>query len=189
MIRGLSQKQAAFVDYYAAVSTETYRNATASAIAAGYTKRSASGIGCNLLKLPKVQRAIVDIERAEKQRIEAQSLWKIEFVRSEHLRLMREAEGKGDLAVATRNLELIGKTIGAYTETGRVDLAKVREFSDRERVEIQRITRILITHKTTVAQGSAPSESKVVESREVLALPPSVAGQAESAESKPAEVA
>ncbi len=57
--------------------------------------------------------AEIDRRRAELSQITTVT---VEGQQKEHARLARLAEEKGDLTTATRNQELIGKTIAAYAD-------------------------------------------------------------------------
>jgi len=64
----LTLKQRLFVDYYTAAGSDTYNNATQSAIKAGYKDtKSVEATACNLLRLPKIQKAI-DAKLAERRK-------------------------------------------------------------------------------------------------------------------------
>ena len=60
-------------------------------------------------------------------------------------RLKDLAVSKGDLAVAVRAVELVGKTRGFFTDGVRVDEGQRREYSEAERVEAARLSRMLLT--------------------------------------------
>jgi len=48
-----------------------------------------------------------------------------DYIKGEHLDLLAESKLKGDLVVATRNVELLGKTVGAYIDRTVETLAYV----------------------------------------------------------------
>lgn len=103
----LTTKQDRFCEEYLKDS-----NAAQAAIRAGYSVNSAAAIGCqNLIKVNI--KAEIETKRAElSKRIGVT----IAGQQAEHARLARKAEEKGDLTTATRNIELIGKTIAAYAD-------------------------------------------------------------------------
>ena len=88
-------------------------------------------------------KAEITSRRAE---IEAQTDINVLYIQKEHERLARLAEGKMDLATATRNKELLGKTLGAYidksltiqVQTGRrpPDIGEVRRRDEEFMAEL-----------------------------------------------------
>lgn len=72
-------------------------------------------------------------------KIELKTGYTIEYIQKEHRRLADLAEEKGDLGVATRNIELIGKTrpVGAYVDakeikhSGAVTLSELIKAADK----------------------------------------------------------
>lgn len=60
----------------------------------------------------------------------------------EHQRLAKLAEDKGDLPTATRNIELLGKTIGAYTENIHTTTERQKELTEAEEEEARRLANI-----------------------------------------------
>ena len=78
--------------------------------------------------------------------IEAKTDINVLYIQKEHERLARLAEGKMDLATATRNKELLGKTLGAYIDkslvvqvnTGRrpPDIGETRRKDDEYMAEL-----------------------------------------------------
>jgi phage terminase small subunit len=109
---GLSHLQRAFVYEY----LKNGQNASQAYLAAGYAQGKrpthTSALACRLLKNDSIRAAIA--RRAEEA--EKASTITLDYVREEHKRLAGIAEAKGDLASATRNLELTGRTIAAYTD-------------------------------------------------------------------------
>lgn len=94
----------------------------------------------------KAFQAAVLEHRAHKDELaQAKRDFSMDWSVREHQRLMAKAEKAGDLAVATRNLELIGRTRGIYADTVQVDMAARREYSKAEQVEAVRLSRLLLT--------------------------------------------
>jgi len=96
--------------------------------------------------------------KAEIERLQAKTALKtditIAHIQSEHERLAALAEAKGDLSTATRNLELLGKTIAAYKDTLQTsDLDKAKELSESEAVEAKRIASIRLSDVMQQAIG------------------------------------
>jgi len=87
----------------------------------------------------KIQTALLEYRHHQDDLDRLREDSRIDWLRKEHERLMEAAEGAGDLAVATRNLELIGRMEGAYTDVMRADVAARRELSETEREEARRL--------------------------------------------------
>ena len=144
--RALTSRQKAFVASYAKDG-----NASTAYAAAGYilpgkpvSKRVIQQRAYAVLHCQGVARAIDALRQAAIDRQEAARVFAVDYIVEEHRRLQLLAESKGDLAVATRNLELIGRTRGAYSDSVQVDVARAREFSESERVEAARLSRLLL---------------------------------------------
>lgn len=70
---GLTMKQHMFAFNYTCVGTETFGNATKSAIKAGYSETSAHDTGCALLKHPDVAQYIDDLMSSFYDNLDAQN--------------------------------------------------------------------------------------------------------------------
>ena len=55
-----------------------------------------------------------------------------EWVKNEHKRLAALAEKDGNLSIATRNVEGIGRTLGVYQDNVQVTVEAKREFTQQE---------------------------------------------------------
>ena len=82
----------------------------------GYSYSYARSKGMRLYDNPAVKTAIAKIEDDTR----AVSGITIQSIQKEHARIAKLAESKGDLATATRNIELVGKTIGCYTDNTNI---------------------------------------------------------------------
>lgn len=67
---GLNPKESLFVWYYVHGDEETRNNATQSAIAAGYAKKSARNTGPRMMKKDEIQRAIAELRQEAQERTE-----------------------------------------------------------------------------------------------------------------------
>ena len=106
-----------------------------------YLKRRAYSV----IKGKTVSQALLEYRDRRDALAEARKDFALDWIVSEHERLMQVAESKGDLAVATRNLELIGRTRGVYADNVMIDVGQRREYSEAERVEAARLSRMLLT--------------------------------------------
>jgi phage terminase small subunit len=109
---GLNSRQERFVAEYLIDG-----NATRSAIAAGYSERTAAKIGSELItQNPKVKAAI----DAGKQRIAAKLELTAEKVLSDIERIANAAEQNGEFSAALKGKELLGKHLKLFTEKHEV---------------------------------------------------------------------
>jgi phage terminase small subunit len=138
----LTERQQRFVLAYAdcGVAAEAYRRA-------GYNlvnPLQATSRACALVHKANIQAAINRLRNKRESEIAVQESITVEWLRAEHMRLAGVAEGVGDLTNATRNLEGIGRTLGAYSDNLTVDTAAIRRFSESERGEADRLAQLLI---------------------------------------------
>lgn len=118
---------------------------------AGYVKDQDNGDGLkhrrnaySVMRGIKVRQALVEHKEHRAVLDQAKKDYALDWIVSEHERLMEVAEEKGDLAVATQNLIAIGRTRGVYADTVRLDVAAQREYTETERLDAARLTRILL---------------------------------------------
>lgn len=95
-----------------------------------------------MLRGARVQAELLRLRTIDQGRREAEAHWNRAFHLSEHYRLMHEAEAEHNLAMATRNLELIGKMAGVYSEGVSVSVEAIRAYSEAEIAEAQALARI-----------------------------------------------
>ena len=143
-MRKLTVKQEAFKE--AMLKGETPINAARFAGYAG-NNNTLSQIAHKMVMNGKIIKAIKD-RRIE---LQAETGITVKYLQDEHQRLRMKAEDKGDLANATRNLELMGRTIAAYAD---------------KNINLEEQTVIII----------GPKQSKSIESKEIPSpLKPSTA--------------
>lgn len=82
------------------------------------------------------------VEREDKKEIT------LDWIRDQHIKLMDESLVVGDRQTATRNLEDLGKMHGAYTENLNVTTEQVRDYTEQERIDMKRITSLLLERKS-----------------------------------------
>jgi phage terminase small subunit len=104
---GMTAKQERFVAEYMVDG-----NATRAALAAGYSERTATRIGSELLTMPKVRKAL-DEARA---RIAAKLELTAEKVLADIARIALKAEAAGEFTAALKGNELLGKHLKLFTE-------------------------------------------------------------------------
>jgi phage terminase small subunit len=143
----LTGKQQAFIEHYLG---DCKYNATEAAARAGCKGNRATlqVVGVENLSKPIIKEAIAErmVEIREKTEIT------VAYIQAEHERLAKLAEAKGDYSTATRNKELLGKTIAAYTDNTNVtDTIKQRVLDANEKREADRIAAIAIREKLAEA--------------------------------------
>jgi len=110
-----------------------------------------------IVKSKGVQNALKVLEDNQ----QAKDQYTIDFIRSEHLRYMELCEANGDMANATRNLEALGKTTGAYKDTLQIDSGKQKQLDELEYAEAKRISNMLLLDKLrTHEDGSQGDEQE-----------------------------
>lgn len=141
----LTSKHNSFIENFCNPASETFNNRIKSMIKAGYSINYARHRSRYLLENSLIGEAI----RAYKDRMVEKQLITIELQQNKHARLAKLAEAKGDFATATRNEELIGRTIGAYVDRSQTEqLPGQKKLSDKEEAEAQRIANIRLRDKT-----------------------------------------
>lgn len=106
----MNTKQNEFIKAYSDPSSESYGNATKSAIKAGYSAKRARSQGCVLLKLPEVSQQIATIEKNHAKKHEATLENKIQEAWENYL----EAKAKNKMKDARAWFEEHGKLAGHY---------------------------------------------------------------------------
>jgi hypothetical protein len=71
----------------------------------------------------------------------------IAYIQQEHERLAKIAEEKGDFSTATRNKELLGKTIAAYKDQSINTQPEQSPMSEDERLRLKRLSEIYLSEK------------------------------------------
>jgi hypothetical protein len=92
-------------------------NATKALLVIGYKKSYATQRAKKVLDNVLVKQAIAKIQAKNSAKTDIN----LEFIQSEHIRLQKSAEQKGDLACATANLAWLGKTGAHYKDKAIVD--------------------------------------------------------------------
>ena len=105
-----------------------------------YLKRRAYSVH----KGKAVRAAILEHKERAAEDAEARKQFNLDWVVKKLEDLLELAIAKGDLAVATRDVELIGRTRGFFTDSVVVDDGQRRAYSESERIEAARLTRLLL---------------------------------------------
>jgi phage terminase small subunit len=126
--RKFTEKQRRFVEEYLIDG-----NATRSAIAAGYSEKTARSAGCENLTKPNIMRAIMDGRKDRSERMEVDADW----VLGKAVELHRTCMEKDTFnpSVAARALQIVGDhvDIQAFEKTLKVKHEKtVEDLSDDE---------------------------------------------------------
>lgn len=111
--------------------------------------------------------------KAELARLKANNLsegdiqaeFTLDWVRRKHIEVYNLAVKKQDFATATRNVELIGKTFGAYNEANTITAIEIKQFAESDTLALQDLAALLIDKRT-------PTGDKVIEAT-IIAHEPS----------------
>jgi phage terminase small subunit len=109
----LNAKQSAFAREYL-----KDRNATQAAIRAGYSKRSARAIGCELLTQPDIRALVAEKEQSAAEKVGIT----VEGVLRDFEEIKSRALSKDDLGVAHKCSESIAKHLGMYIERKSIEV-------------------------------------------------------------------
>lgn len=150
----LSDKEIKFVEVYAKTGNRVtaYKEAGYLYVEGESSAKLAPSYCGIILKRPKIQRALSVLKSEKKAKQAAIDGFTVDYVRDEHMRFAAKCEKAGDMTNATRNLEALGRSVGAYGDNAsRVDITVKREFTARERAEVDRIADILVEGKVVHA--------------------------------------
>lgn len=142
--RRWTEKMEKFCIAFADPTATSYGVARRSAIAAGYGRKCVGAMATSLMKHQRILSRIDELKRTFDHGLVLQAQVTLELVRKEHAKLMQEARSAGDLTNATRNLEALGRTIGAYEDRLGVDITAARSYSKAEEDEARRIAAVRI---------------------------------------------
>ena len=142
--RKLTQQQKNFIQEYRkhGIASKAYKDAGYVCERDGKEELWIRQNAYHVLHRPAVQEELRRLEAKDA----ARDAYAIDYIREEHIRLMEKAEEKGDLTNATRNLEALGRTIGAYTDSVTVDVTAVREYTETERRELKKMAQYMLGH-------------------------------------------
>lgn len=120
----LQRKQARFVEIYCSDGNKTLK---ACAEEAGYVGKNPSATANRLLKKPHIQKAIKEYRQELKVHLRLDETYVLR-----NLRQIVENNVVTDPAQANRALELIGKTLGMYTDKSKIEqevtIKKLEDF-------------------------------------------------------------
>jgi phage terminase small subunit len=126
--RGLTPKQRRFVQEYLVDLC-----ATQAAIRAGYSAKTATELGYQLLQHPSVQTEIVAAQATRAERTKVDQDWVIEQLIKVYQTSM-EAPSL-NLGAANRALELLGKHQGMFVDRKLIGMKRIDEMTEEELVE------------------------------------------------------
>jgi len=140
----LTIKQRLFVDYYTDIGSDTYNNATKSAIKAGYKDSKATEVtACNLLRLPKIQRAIDNKFKQRRKRAE----YNYDIAIAELDKIIANLEASAAAGNIQANRALIdairekNAITGLHTQTVKTQDISRPDISDAERQALADLAR------------------------------------------------
>lgn len=92
-------------------------NATAAAIKAGYSEKTAAQIGHQLIEKPSVRARIAELQKAARERLDLT----VDDVVNMLLRMAVDAQKANQYGPAVRAVELVGKRLGAFVDRFTVE--------------------------------------------------------------------
>lgn len=154
----LNAREEAFITEYAKTGNRitAWQNAGYKGVKDGKLKGWASEALQAILLRPHVATALAKLKSdLVAQRVDAER-FTLEWLRHEHMRLAALAEASGDITNATRNLEAVGRTQGAYTDNMSLDAGKLRAYTEAERLEARRLAGLLLAADASGARAELP---------------------------------
>ena len=136
----LNSREEAFCQYMTMLGTETLGHRTNSAIQAGYSRKRAAVTGSQLCKKQKIQERIEKLtaKNLRSKGVTAQSIV------TDLLRIQEKTETEGKYSDTLRALELLGRTLGMYSDRVTLDTAEIQEFSERKRAELRKLAKLSV---------------------------------------------
>jgi phage terminase small subunit len=92
-----------------------------------------------ILQSPAVKAELARLKRVDSETRLACDMWDLDRLRAEFVRLRDLAETAGDLSTATRAVEDIARTMGAFSDVLTLDTNKMRVYSEAEQAEARRL--------------------------------------------------
>lgn len=128
--RGSPLAQAAQLEKYRAFAAAYARGMSAAVAArmAGYSNRAAGNRGWALLKRPDVQQLVQE----EREKHLAEISITVRWLQEQYVAVYQEARETADLNGATKALDSLAKTIGAFSETVRHEHLHLHALADTE---------------------------------------------------------
>ena len=140
----LTLKQEAFCVHYTTIGAETFSNGTKSAIAAGYSEKSAHVQACAMLKKPKIRQRMTELhsENMGRNQITTDKV----LADLEHDKLL--ARKASQYGVAKSCTELQGKYLAMFTDRNVIEQSEQRKaYDEREAQEAMRLSNIMLEHR------------------------------------------
>ena len=138
-----SDQEERFCKAYTTPGTDAWHNGARAAVAAGYSEKAQWSTGTRLLKRERVRARIAALEQNRADQLAAQANICVGLVQARHLYAMVKCEAAGDWSNWTRNLEALGRTVGAYDGV-QVDGDRARTYTEAERREAKRLSGLLL---------------------------------------------
>ncbi len=134
-MKELSQREAAFAVYFTTIGSDTFSDGKKSAVAAGYSDRSAHVAASRLMKRDKVRNRISELHSENMQR----NLITVDKVLAdlEHDKIM--ARKHRQYGVAKSCTELQGKYLAMFIDRLQTNDTKAEEIKENERKELEAI--------------------------------------------------
>lgn len=167
----ITPKQLTFCTHYTTIGAETFGNGSKSALAAGYSKKTAAKQASRMLKKGHIRAAInyLHEDNLNRNGITVNSV----LSDLEHIKVLSiEA---GEFSTAKGCVELKGKYLQMFKDNYVVDVRKLDDLTEHERLERKRIAKLLTSPNVIGALEAA-------DAGEALMLPAEVDHRAETEE-------
>jgi len=162
-MKELSQREAAFAVHFTTIGSDTFSDGKNSAIAAGYSDRSAHVAASRLMKRDKVRNRISELHSENMQR----NLITVDKVLAdlEHDKIL--ARKHDQYAVAKGCTELQGKYLAMFTDRLQTEQTEPpRKFTPKEKAILRRATQEIMKQK--IYDNGADSDTEQEGSSESL---------------------
>lgn len=143
-LRGLTDKQVQFINLYLDTKSPTHGSGTKTAIAVGYSEKCARSMGSQLLANPRIRQRISEIQAARINAEATETAITADFVRRNHIRMMKECEAVQDRTNAREHLISLGKSIGLYSDGVSIDLAGLAKYDRARAAEYKRLSAVML---------------------------------------------
>ena len=160
-MQSLNDRQRKFTLAYTDLDGIGYHNATKSAAIAGYSKKSAKGIGTQQIAKPKILQAIAKIEAEDAAIKQARIAIDLEYLQRAFQDVVDRAKLENDRPNELRALEDLARTAGAFKEGYTISVEARREYTELEKQEARRLADLL--HNGRVSNDDTQGHGTMVE--------------------------
>jgi hypothetical protein len=143
MTKELDPREDLFCSNYTAVGTETFNHKEKSAVAAGYSEKSAGNAATALLKRPEIWQRITELHEQNMK----QNALTVASVIADIRHDRDAARAAGKTADALMGDKLLGQTLALFVDRQQVDEPKLRELTEQEAEDAREFTHWCLAKK------------------------------------------